>query len=59
MEWLADNWQWITLGVTVATAITSVTPTKVDDKYLGYALKVLNVIAGNVFKNKNADDKED
>ena len=39
-------------------AITALTPTKTDDKYVSMALKVLNTIAGNIGKNKNADDTE-
>ena len=45
----------ITALVTAATAITALTPSKVDDKYASMVLKVLNTIAGNVLKKKNAD----
>jgi hypothetical protein len=47
------------------TVLTALTPTKVDDKWLGKAtgavnflLKIANVGAGNVGFNKNKDDKK-
>ena len=47
------------------TVLTALTPTKVDDKWLGNAtgavnflLKIANVGAGNVGFNKNKDDKK-
>jgi hypothetical protein len=43
--------------VTASTAITALTPTKVDDKVVNVILKILNFFAGNIAKNKNADDK--
>ena len=46
----------ITTLVTAATAVTALTPTKADDKFLAAVLKVLNVRAGNVGRNRNADD---
>lgn len=46
----------ITGVVTAATAITALTPSKSDDEVLDKILKVLNILAGNVGKNKNADD---
>ena len=48
--------QIITAVVTIASIITSATKTKSDNKYLNLVLKVLNLVALNVGKNKNADD---
>lgn len=45
----------ITAVVTAATAITALTPTKADDKIVNTILRVLNVLAGNVAKNRNKD----
>lgn len=47
----------ITGVVTAATAITALTPSKSDDEVLNTILKVLNFLAGNFLKNKNADSK--
>jgi len=62
MEFLAsiDFGKIITIAMAVlssATVITAMTPTKADDKIVGFILKLLNLLAGNVGKNKNADDK--
>lgn len=46
----------ITTVVSAATAITALTPTKSDDKVVAAILRILNILAGNVHKNKNADD---
>lgn len=61
----APAWlQAITGVVTALTAITMLTPTKVDDevlgratKYLNIVLKMMNVGAGNILANKNEDEK--
>ena len=37
------------------TAITAITPSKLDDKILNTILKVMNMFAGNIGKNKNKD----
>lgn len=47
----------VTAVVSASTAITALTPTKTDDKIVGTILKVLNFLAGNFGKNKNADDQ--
>mgnify|MGYP003143593098 CR=1 FL=1 len=46
------------------TVLTALTPTKLDDKCLGVLtkyvnmlLKLCNIGAGNIFANKNKDDK--
>jgi len=41
--------------VSAATALTAVTPTKVDDKIVNALLVVLNILAGNVLRNRNDD----
>ena len=46
----------ITGVVTACTAITALTPSRSDDEILDKVLKVLNILAGNVGKNRNADD---
>jgi len=38
----------ITALVTAATAITALTPTKTDDKYVSMALKVLNTVGRSI-----------
>ncbi len=47
--------KWGTAILTAATAVTALTPTKVDNTVVNLLLKVLNLLAGNIFKNKNAD----
>tara|TARA_R100000808_G_scaffold1066_5_gene5084 strand:+ start:867 stop:1061 length:195 start_codon:yes stop_codon:yes gene_type:complete len=47
----------VTALVTAATAITALTPTKADDAAVNFVLKILNLLAGNIGKNKNADSK--
>tara|TARA_R110002020_G_scaffold18695_2_gene64963 strand:+ start:9865 stop:10056 length:192 start_codon:yes stop_codon:yes gene_type:complete len=41
--------------VTAATALTALTPSKADDKVLNWILTALNILAGNVIKNRNKD----
>ncbi len=51
-KWIAP----LTQIVTAATAVTMLTPTNVDNKIVSGLLKMLNFLAGNFLKNKNADD---
>lgn len=44
--------------IALANAITAMTPTKTDNEIWNAISKVLNILALNVFKNKNADDTE-
>lgn len=45
----------LTSVVTAATAITALTPSRSDDVWIDRILRVLNVLAGNVGFNRNAD----
>jgi hypothetical protein len=45
----------VTAVVTAATGITMITPTKTDDKIVNAILKVLNILAGNIGRNRNKD----
>ena len=59
MEYFVAHWEEILLSVTgmvtAATGITAVLPTTSPSIFLNDVLKILNVLAGNVLKNKNAD----
>ncbi|SLN31679.1 hypothetical protein [Oceanibacterium hippocampi] len=46
----------LTATVTAATAITALTPSRSDDAVLDITLRFLNLLAGNVGHNRNADD---
>lgn len=42
--------------VSAATLVTALTPTRHDDAVLDTVLRVLNLLAGNLGRNRNADD---
>jgi hypothetical protein len=48
--------QMLALLVTTATIITALTPSKSDNELLDRVLGYLNLVAGNVGHNRNADD---
>jgi hypothetical protein len=55
---LGNKWvSIITAIVTVAAAITAVTPSKVDNSWLQKIVDLLNLAGLNLGKAKNADDK--
>lgn len=56
MEFLAENWTSIALALLVAAdAIVSLTPTKADDKIVGYLRLLVSAIHQDNKKKKNAD----
>lgn len=59
-EFLSNYPVWITALLTLFAgikAITILTPSTSDDKIVNFILKLLNIFAGNVGNDKNADDK--
>jgi hypothetical protein len=46
----------LSILVTVATVITALTPTHWDNRMMDRIFQYLNLIAGNVGQNRNADD---
>ncbi len=46
----------VTAVLTASTAFTMLTPSSVDNKIVNGLLKVVNFLAGNVLRNRNADD---
>jgi len=56
-SFLSNQWvSYITAIVTVAAAITAVTPSKVDNAWLAKIVSLLNLLGLNIGKAKNADD---
>ena len=58
INWFGDIPAWITAVTTVvtaATAITALTPSKIDDSIIVKVIWFLNIIDGNIMKNKNKD----
>ncbi len=49
--------QVLAIIVTLATVITAITPSRSDNILLDKVLTFLNLLAGNVGLNKNADEK--
>ncbi len=65
--WFMTIWGWLTTGdtgtwvsvitivITTANAITMAFPSTANNVFLNFVLRVLNFLAANVFKNKNAE----
>ena len=49
--------QVLAIVVTLATLITAITPSQSDNARMDSVLKFLNLLAGNVGLNKNADER--
>ena len=60
MSWIINNWELIvaatTASVTAASIIAKLTPTEVDNKVIGYLLKIVDILAIN---NKPTEIKTD
>lgn len=56
LEVVPDWLEALALLVTGAKAITVLTPTRSDDKIVDAILRVLNTLAMNFGKDRNADD---
>ena len=56
MENLQDWFEVVAQVCLVATMITAATKTTSANKYIDIVLKIVNALAGNVCKNKYADD---
>ena len=60
MTWIINNWELIvaafTAIVTAASIIAKLTPTEVDNKVIGYLLKLVDILAIN---NKPTEIKTD
>ncbi len=48
--------QVLAIVVTLATLVTAITPSRSDNAMMDRVLKFLNLLAGNVGLNKNADE---
>ena len=46
----------LAMTVAVATVLTMVTPTRTKSKMGNMILRLLNIMAGNIAKNRNMDD---
>ena len=67
MNWFMEAWTWLTTGdlgtwisvitivITAANGVTMLFPSTADNVFLNTVLKILNFLAANVLKNKNAD----
>ncbi len=49
---------WIGVVMGVANAITASFPSVADNSVYNFVMKILNFVAGNIGKNKNADAVE-
>lgn len=56
LEMVPDWLEALALLVAGAKAITVLTPTRADDKIIDAILRVLNTLAMNFGRDKNADD---
>lgn len=56
MDNLYEYFDIVSAVVTLATAVTVVTPTRSDNKVVDFISQLINFLAGNFGRNRNADD---
>lgn len=56
MDNLYEYFDIVSAVVTLATAVTVITPTRSDNQVVDFISQLINFLAGNFGRNRNADD---
>jgi hypothetical protein len=47
VDWLIENWKYVTLAMALASVVVNFTPNETDNKYYAMVLTFVKAIAGN------------